>query len=122
MPEHRVARHARHQLDAAAWRHFLDQQPIDGGIGLVMPGRGHDVVPCQFHLQAMRNADLDAADVRLVQDVGAGDLRDHGVAHAIGQQARLGPGAGHGNRQQRDAGLPEQRLGFQFRQVANGER
>ena len=79
----------RDTLTYGLGQHLLHLDPLDLGVGLVLPGIGQDRVMGGAGLRVALDADDHAAGIGLVQDVGGHDLHDDGIAHAAGEPGGL---------------------------------
>jgi hypothetical protein len=79
-------------ISRASGDHLLHLGAPDGGVGHVLLGALDQGVKRLAHLVGVLHADDDAAYVRLVQDIGRGDLHHHGVADLVGSLATASSG------------------------------
>ena len=73
----------------AGGRHLGDQNAVNIGIGLVLPGVVQDGLERRAHAVGVLDVDLHPAGIALVQDVRRDDLQDDGVAALCRDPDRL---------------------------------
>ena len=112
-PELGVLGHADDDLRAGAG-HALYGYAFDDGVGLVGIDGGDDVVVGGGGLGGVLEAELHAAHVALVDDVGGDDLEYDGVADAPGLLDGLFLRGGKGGLGSLDAGVAKHLLGLDF--------
>ena len=122
-PKHRVARGAKHDLDALR-HHLLHEHAVDTRLRCVRPRRLEDAEERRLHRIVAAEAKADAARLGLVRNVGGLHLQRHLAAEGARRGDRLRSGASQRLARDRQAvgGQDRLALGFGQRSAALAKR